>query len=265
MTQEATPGLIAEFYDANVTGKLDGFVDGNPRVERAWETVERWAASKNPRRVLELGCAIGDICWRMSRLWPEAEIVGLDVSPKSIEIANKLFGSPTLTFIEGTLTSAQFSNKFDLIIMLDVYEHIPASDRPALHAALSRLLSPNGQIILSFPTPEHLAWLREHHPEQIQPVDEDVSVPTILALASDTATEVALFQKVGVWYEGDYAHAVVSQRRPWTGIDESSPSMSLGTKVRKFLALDAHSVLPARAERLARVRERLGAACYPAK
>ena len=265
MTQEPTTGLIADFYDANVTGKLEGFVDGNPRVERAWDTVERWAGANIPTRVLELGCAIGDICWRMSRLWPEAEIVGLDVSPKSIEIATTLFGSPTLKFVEGTLTSAQFTDKFDLIVMLDVYEHIPRSDRLALHAALRRLLSPSGQIILSFPTPEHLAWLREHHPDQIQPVDEDVSAASILAMASDTGTEVTLYQKVGVWYEGDYAHAVVSQRRPWTGIDEASPSASIGSKVRKFLALGAHSVLPARAERLARVHERLGAACYPAK
>ena len=32
--------VVATFYDANISGKLEGFVEGNPRVERAWETID---------------------------------------------------------------------------------------------------------------------------------------------------------------------------------------------------------------------------------
>src|SRR5687767_2028047 len=86
MTRNAALLERAEvFYDTNVGGKLAGYVEGNDRVERAWRTIESWVRP-TPRRVLEIGCAIGDICWRMSRVWPEADIVGLDVSGKSVEI-----------------------------------------------------------------------------------------------------------------------------------------------------------------------------------
>ena len=44
MTADAALLSRAEaFYDAHVAGKLDGFVDGNDRVERAWRTLTGWA------------------------------------------------------------------------------------------------------------------------------------------------------------------------------------------------------------------------------
>jgi SAM-dependent methyltransferase len=210
------------FYDTNVGGKLEGFVEGNDRVEAAWRTVESWVRH-SPRRVLEIGCAVGDICWRMNRVWPGTDVVGLDVSGKSIEIATRLFAEPGITFVQGTVTAAPLSGSFDVIVMLDVYEHIPKGDRLAVHAALKRLLSDDGQIVLSFPTPQHLAWLREHQPDQIQPVDEDISPEVILTLAGETGTDVVLYQNVNVWHEGDYAHAVLRRQTGFPGARTRAP------------------------------------------
>ncbi len=90
------------YYDSHIAGKLEGFVEGNERVERAWLTIDQRAPA-NPKQILEIGCGIGDICWRMTRRWPGAEVVGLDVSPNSLEMARKLFGSSRLSFCEGPL------------------------------------------------------------------------------------------------------------------------------------------------------------------
>ena len=148
------------YYDQQIRGKLRGFVEGNPRIEGAWLTIEKWTVN-NPQRILEIGCGIGDISWRMSRCWPESEVVGLDISPKSLEIARKLFGSPRLSFVEGPLTEGILDGKFDLIVLLDVYEHIAIADRPILHEALRQLLSERGRLILAFPTPRKQANLKQ--------------------------------------------------------------------------------------------------------
>jgi len=259
-----SPQEIKAYYDEHVTGKLTGFVEGNERVERAWLTVAQWAPA-NPRRILEIGCGIGDICWRMTRQWPGAEVTGMDISPKSLEIAHKLFTSPRLSFCEGTLTKEKIAGQFDLVVLIDVYEHIAAGERPELHRALKEIQSEAGRVVLSFPTPRHLAWLKAHQPDQIQPVDEDISLSTISKLAEATRNEVLLYQELGVWHQGDYAHAVLGRREGWDAVG-NSPGRSLKRRIlhriRQLVSGRSEPLIPSRSQRLARVREQLGSEYY---
>jgi SAM-dependent methyltransferase len=255
---DGTADAVVEYYDIHVRQKLRDFVEGNERIERAWQSIAR-EAPLNPSRVLEVGCGIGAICWRMSRKWPAARIVGLDLSPRSVEVARKLFQSEGLSFVEGRLAGAPVAEQSDLIVLMDVYEHIPVDERKPLHAALKGTLSPGGRIFLSFPTPRHLAWLRKHRPEAVQPVDEDITIDTVTALARDTGTEVLFYQEVGVWHEGDYAHAVLGAAGQW-GADG-------GAKVRGSAGRFADASeppVPSRSERLAMVSRRLGSE-YPSE
>jgi len=251
------------FYDAHVGRKLKDFVEGNERIKRAWSTIDQWAPP-DVRRILEVGCGIGHICWRMTRRWPDADVVGLDISPESLRIARTLFPSSRLSFIEGPLVKGSLAGKFDLTVLMDVYEHIPVGDRSVLHEALAGLLNHTGRIVLSFPTPRHLAWLRHYQPDQIQPVDEDITIDTILALARDTGTEVWLYQEVGVWHEGDYAHAVLGRREAWVaGTKNYQPGDGIRRRIRKLLLDRVNPVVPPRSQRHALVRQRLGSESYP--
>lgn len=254
---------IKTYYDAHVAGKLRGFVEGNERIERAWLTLEQWAPL-NPRRILEIGCGIGDICFRMSRRWPEAEVIGLDISQKSLEIARKLFPSSRLTFYEGPLLKGRVAGKFDLIVLMDVYEHIAVENRPVLHEALGDMQNESSRIFLSFPTPRHLAWLRQYQPDQIQPVDEDVTLHTIIALARDLGSGVQIYQEVGVWHEGDYAHAVLGRRDGWVAVArDRSPDQRIRRRMRKFLFRKTEPLIPSRSQRLVLVQQRLDPGYYP--
>ncbi len=254
---------IQTYYDSHIAGKIKGFVEGNKRVERAWKTIEQWTPN-NPQRILEVGCGIGDICWRMTRKWPNSVVVGLDVSPKSIEVAKKLFTCPQLHFVEGQLSKNTLSSQFDLIILMDVYEHIAVEDRAKLHEALKEVCSDCGRIILSFPTPRKQLNLRQYYPAQIQPIDEDINFSTIVNLASDIQTEVFLYQEVDVWHEGDYAHAVLGKRE---GLVTVAYPANGGVKRRicKFLQSKTQPLVPSRRQRLALVHERLGSEAYPNK
>lgn len=254
---------VRTFYDSNVHGKLEGFVEGNPRVERAWKTIDQWAPT-NPACILEIGCGIGDISWRMARKWMRSRVIGLDISPKSIEIARQLFGSSRLSFVGGPLRTEIFTEKFDFIVLMDVYEHIAVVDRLELHQVLKDICSDHGRIALSFPTPAHLAWLRQYHPDQIQPVDENISIETIVTLARETNTEILLYQEVNVWHRGDYAHAVLG-RGNWdvAATDGHTPPTGMIGKIQKLLIDGGEPFVPPRPRRLALVHQKLGRQCYP--
>jgi hypothetical protein len=76
---------------------------------------------------------------------------------------------------------------------------------------LFKLLKNKGRIILTVPTPHNLKWSLINKPETMQPVDEHISFEVIGNLASDTGTEVILYQLKNVWNVGDYAHVVLEK------------------------------------------------------
>lgn len=249
---------VKAFYATQVKRKLRDFVEGNDRVELAWQTIEQWAPP-NPRRILEVGCGIGHISWRLSRRWPCAHVLGWDISGESITLAQKLFASSRLSFVQGAILEDRADNQFDLIVLMDVYEHLPSWERPRVHDMLKERRSDEGRIVLSFPTPRHLAWLRMHQPKEIQPVDENVNASTIVSLANDVECDVLLYQEVGVWHEGDYAHAVLGKRSGWAPvIKRDSEQQGIRTRISQLLVKKAPPLIPSRASRLDMVRQRLG-------
>jgi SAM-dependent methyltransferase len=208
----ATPdqATVAAFYDARVGGKLADFVRANPRIEAAVETLAEWAPL-SPNRVLEIGCGVGATAWRMARAWPNAEVIGLDLSPASIEAAQTCFRRPNLSFRTGRLEACGLEGVFDLVLMMDVYEHVAPAERAALHGALDRLLADESRCVLTVPSAAQQDYLRGHRPDGLQPIDETIGPTQILALAEATRMRLLSYRELGVWRYGDYLHAVLSR------------------------------------------------------
>lgn len=210
MNEDITRENVVSYYDEHVKNKLNDYIIVNPRIEYGWETIKCFAPA-NPIRILEVGCGMGSICARMHKHWPKAVITGIDISTLSIRIAEKLFADDTLDFKESILTPATFDDQFDLIVFMDVYEHIAVTDRPMVHAAIAKILRNKGKVILTVPTPHNLKWSLVNKPETMQPVDEHISFEVVGKLATDTGTEVILYERKNVWNVGDYAHIVLEK------------------------------------------------------
>jgi 2-polyprenyl-3-methyl-5-hydroxy-6-metoxy-1,4-benzoquinol methylase len=211
MEEKSDSGNVVAYYDAHVQSKLNDYIKFNPRIEGAWQTIKQYAPAK-PQHILEVGCGMGSVCNKMHQHWPDAHITGIDISTLSIQIAQQLFADDKLNFKETILTPDTFNNEqFDLIVFMDVYEHIAVDDRPAVHAALLKFLKNKGKIILAVPTPHNLKWSLKHKPETMQPVDEHISFEVIGKLAADTQTEVILYNVKNIWNVGDYAHIVLEK------------------------------------------------------
>jgi len=202
---------VVSYYDEHVKYKLNDYIIVNPRIEFGWKTIMQFAP-KEPLRILEVGCGMGSICNRMHKQWPNAHVTGIDISTMSIQIAQKLFADDKLDFRETILTPETFKDdQFDLVVFMDVYEHIAVEDRPAVHAALAKLLRNKGKIILTVPTPHNLKWCLVNRPETMQPVDEHITFGVIAKLAEDTGTEVILYHQKDVWHTADYTHIVLEK------------------------------------------------------
>jgi trans-aconitate methyltransferase len=201
---------VEQYYDQRVAEKLRDFTEALPRIEAAVATIAEWAPAA-PRRVLEIGCGVGATSWRMARAWTGAEVIGVDLSPASIAAANSCFRRPNLDYRAGRLSECALAGQFDLIVMMDVYEHIARSERRSLHAALRDLLSAESRLLLMVPTPAHQAYLRANLPQSLQPVDEDIGPAEIVSLAAEVGARLLSYREIGIWHYGDYAHAVLGR------------------------------------------------------
>lgn len=99
--------------------------------------------------ILEVGCAEGGFLEVLTNM--NIEKMGLELSAVRVKRARDK--NPHLNIILGDITDQKISEKiaerFDLIVLRDVIEHIP--DRNATFANLSKLLKDNGYLYITFP------------------------------------------------------------------------------------------------------------------
>lgn len=200
------------FYNEFGKKLIEDYIIGNPRMLSALDFMERVVRSHGPTSVLDIGCGIGWSSFRLATNRGIENIQAVDLASNSIAIAGKLFAHPKIKFSVQDVTEMDSKNTgaYGAIVLLDVYEHIPLEARPEFHAALKRLLAPNGVIILTAPTIRHQNFLRSQKPEGLQPVDEDVGLDQLMKLASDIGGSVSFYREKSIWSSCDYLHCAIA-------------------------------------------------------
>jgi SAM-dependent methyltransferase len=98
-----------------------------------------------PRRVLDLGTGTGVVALALAERYPEAEVVGIDLSPGMIEEADgklppELAGRVRFEVGDASALTSPDAD-FDLVVLSNM---IPFSDE------LARIVAPGGTLVLSF-------------------------------------------------------------------------------------------------------------------
>lgn len=107
-----------------------------------------------PSRVLDFGCGIGNSAPHLRAAFPSAEIVGLDVSERSLAVARQRFADVAeFRRYEGG-ADIPLEPGFDLVFSACVFHHIDADQHVALFAGLKRTLAPGGVLSIF----EHNPW-----------------------------------------------------------------------------------------------------------
>jgi ubiquinone/menaquinone biosynthesis C-methylase UbiE len=135
-----------------------------------------------PRRVLDVGTGTGLAAGLAAERFPEAEVVGVDLSPRMIEIAKRNHGGGNVRFEVADASALPFGDDaFDLAVLLNM---IPFPDE------LARVLEPGGTLAIAFTRgPETPIWAP---PETLRPqldragfveVEEHLVGPAVVLLA----------------------------------------------------------------------------------
>ena len=199
-----------EFYNNFDKKLINDYVFGNKRIVSAIRNLGQFV-SEEAKSILDIGCGLGWSSYEFSKAFPIAHVCAVDLSPVLIDTASKLFGGQkNLSFKVCDLTQGlDVENRYDAIIMIDVYEHIPIKERNAFHKGIKRVLKEQGRLILACPSKYHQSYLRNNNPSGLQPVDEDVDFESIKTIANDIEGEVIFFEYQSIWMNYDYFYAVI--------------------------------------------------------
>jgi 2-polyprenyl-3-methyl-5-hydroxy-6-metoxy-1,4-benzoquinol methylase len=204
---------IASFYDETLEQRLRDYVFGNDRIAAA-VALSASLLDRSVTKVLEVGCGLGISAAELARGRDWLTVHAVDISPKTIAAAGQLFaGNDRLIFEVSDLREVPRLAPYDLITMLDVYEHIPRSDWPAFNARIASALSRDGAIVVTVPSPWHQEYLARENPAGLQIVDETVRVEDLAALARDVDGHIMKLNVISIWNDNDYIHAVI-RRNP---------------------------------------------------
>jgi SAM-dependent methyltransferase len=121
-----------------------------------------WPCAREQPRLLDLGCGDGRFSAQAS---DAARVVGIDVSPRALHYAAALVRGAT--FIAAAGASVPFrADSFDIVVLLDVIEHIPDRDERRVVAEAVRVLRRGGRLVISTNTDRSARELKHyrHYP-----------------------------------------------------------------------------------------------------
>jgi SAM-dependent methyltransferase len=158
---------LAEYYDARYSGD---YMAGQPALEVL--RVEQLLREARPPvgSVLDFGCGRGGWVGLLEHTFPDAELVGVDISATAIEGARASFPRHSFHCFDGQHAPLP-DESVDVVFSYHVLEHV--LDLDAAVAEIGRLVAPGGRVCLITPC-GNAGSLEERivrlHPDAVDPV-----------------------------------------------------------------------------------------------
>lgn len=136
----------------------DAAVTYDPVTKYALPPNEDWnreevvkAITDNPQKILDLGCGTGSTTIMLKQAFPNAEVVGLDLSPQMLIMAEYKAQQAGLDiqWLHGLAEATNLKdNEFDLVTASLLFHETPTHISQAILREGFRLLKPGGQVII---------------------------------------------------------------------------------------------------------------------
>jgi trans-aconitate 2-methyltransferase len=202
------------FYDAFLHSRLLEYrLQPNLRLEQAWGLIRKHV---RPHTVaLEIGCGIGILTERIARQASRGFVWACDISEEVVWYANQTVRSPRVTFFaadvlrEFETLRARLDKAIDLILMIDVLEHLPLTSHASLFSDLRSIASDRAVVVITHPSSSYQEYLRAHDPAELQIIDEIVQASHLVQVSRDAGFQLKYYSLQDVWLQEQYIHCVV--------------------------------------------------------
>lgn len=170
-----------EYYSSqNFHGVKGGYL--NPGASVSYDPVTQYVLPPNetwirqglvdriggkPRRILDLGCGTGSTTVLLKQAFPEAEVIGLDLSPYMLFMGDRKAKQAGLRiqWRHGNAENTGFPNaSFDVVTASLLFHETPPAVSKTILQESFRLLVPGGQVLIldgNQKTLRHTEWLTE--------------------------------------------------------------------------------------------------------
>lgn len=172
--------IPAYYSSQNFHGIENGYL--NPRAAVSYDPITQYALPPNetwvrqslidaiggkPRRILDLGCGTGSTTLMLKQAFPEAEVIGLDLSPYMLFMADHKAKKAGLN-IGWRHANAEQTNfpdtSFDLVTASLLFHETPPAVAQSILRESFRLLKAGGEVVIldgSQKTLRQVQWLHD--------------------------------------------------------------------------------------------------------
>ncbi|HEX8966028.1 MAG TPA: class I SAM-dependent methyltransferase, partial [Patescibacteria group bacterium] len=111
-------------------------------------------------KLLDIGAGYGFFEEELTKYRNNIAIYGIDISSEAIKLLNRRFIGNFKTSLANKIP---FENTFfDVVVALEVFEHIPPSNVFEVYQEIYKKLKTYGELIISVPTNEHLEKMKDN-------------------------------------------------------------------------------------------------------
>jgi trans-aconitate 2-methyltransferase len=219
---------VSDYYDGYAERQIQVGINARHRAIVATMAEAGWRPGQ---RVLEIGTGIGTLTELIAEgLGPQGSLVGVDLSPQSIEIAkHRLRRFAHVDVMAADALDVAIEGSFDVIVLPDVIEHIPLELHERLFRRLAGWLCDDGIVVMNYPSPYYLAWCHAHRPDLLQVIDQPIYADVLIPHIYASGLYVHRMETYSLWIrEGDYVRMVLHKQASaatFTELPENPPSL----------------------------------------
>ena len=196
----------------------------------------------HPRAILDAGCGRGDYSFYLARRFPDAQVYGVDIDEARVERNRRMgaeLGLDNVSFQVADLVTVRFPTAFDLIISIDVLDHIPEQEKALRN--LANQLTPEGRVFFHIPTlrerpvPFSRALAGCHRWAEREHVADERSAAEFLDLMRRTGYVVSRSRRTFGYYTGELATSLFNM--PYENTRRNKVLQAMLSPVCRVLAL----------------------------
>lgn len=219
---------IKQFYNSFLQSRMVNYrlSNGNERINLATRFILN---NIEPYyNILEIGCGIGIITERISKILKSGFIWACDISDQNIWYSKKSIHQKNIDFFvvdiieQFEIIKESVNKPINAFLFVDVLEHIPKEKHLDLFTKLKTIAANDAKIFLTFPSEYYQEYLIQKNPKELQIIDEIITLAHIVKLSEACDYTVKKFELKDVWMTNQYVHCMLTKKNAIINLDNSN-------------------------------------------